>query len=365
MFFDNLIEQAGKLDRGDAILRNSLGQISKDSFNTIEQKVAFLDATKPFLLDAKQAEVFLNTPHRDQDYRQTFKMPFPSFFVEFSNPLRFESVNWDSREHHRIRGLLIFDNYHTTTRFKTISLKVNRLINIKDDINLFAAANNMSLEERALFDNTLVAAFYNHYDYDILGFNTNHMPSIAFPGCVEYDKCETRHLPFDTNSYFSRACWSSPHREEACEKAKDMVKIEDLVVNLINFLNARNTIEIRQSQGSAKLNKKRAKKGKKPLTDYYTIAIEKKQIVYEGGTMPHKSGSHSFCYDVIGHPAFYNHCPECSEIHARDKFPELPVSCKKCDYTITGWDVETRWISPHQRGLANEVYKPKTRIIDK
>ena len=74
-----------------------------------------------------------------------------------------------------------------------------------------------------------------------------------------------------------------------------------------------------------KVNRKRAREGKKVLEDFYLCRIRKtKGETHETG----QGSTHGYRYDVMGH------------------FRRLP-------------DGRLTWVRAHQRGVEHELYKPK------
>ena len=90
-------------------------------------------------------------------------------------------------------------------------------------------------------------------------------------------------------------------------------------------------IELEKVSTPEKVNRKRAREGKRVLEDYYICALAKgRRHASEG----EPTGRHvSFRFDVAGH------------------FRRAP-------------DGRTIWIRAHQRGLANERYRPKVYRVD-
>jgi hypothetical protein len=84
---------------------------------------------------------------------------------------------------------------------------------------------------------------------------------------------------------------------------------------------------VRQVHTPDAVNRKREKKGKRRLEDYYVIEYNAPHSGGDGQATG-EGGKHGFRYDVCGH------------------FRRLA-------------DGRTIWIAAHQRGLANETYKPK------
>lgn len=101
----------------------------------------------------------------------------------------------------------------------------------------------------------------------------------------------------------------------------------------IGYINCENIYLQKEGEVPAKVNRKREQQGKKILEPYYVCRI--RGVQYDSNGEPTGEGTHhGFRYDVRGH------------------------FCK-----LTSG--KTTWVRPHQRGLQNELYIPKTYVVEK
>ena len=116
------------------------------------------------------------------------------------------------------------------------------------------------------------------------------------------------------------------------EEANDFfLLLKRLAVACIGYINCENVYLHEEGKVPDKVNRKREAKGKSRLEPYYTCRI--RGVNYDSvatGTCV----AHSIRYDVRGH------------------FRKL----------TTG---KTTWVRPHQRGVHNELYVPKTYKVEK
>lgn len=121
------------------------------------------------------------------------------------------------------------------------------------------------------------------------------------------------------------------HEDAAIEES--WAKIRNLAIACIGYINCENIYLHKEGEVPDAVNRKRAKQGKKILEPYYTCRI--RGVQYDSNGEPTGEGTHhGFRYDVRGH------------------FRKL----------TTG---KTTWVRPHQRGLQNELYIPKTYVVEK
>ena len=114
------------------------------------------------------------------------------------------------------------------------------------------------------------------------------------------------------------------------EDAKDKQRIANLGMLCLAYLNSPG-IELEKVETPEKVNRKRQREGKRVLDDYYICRLAKGRRTASEGE---PTGKHvSFRFDVAGH------------------FRRAP-------------DGRVIWIRSHQRGLANELYRPKVYRVD-
>lgn len=124
---------------------------------------------------------------------------------------------------------------------------------------------------------------------------------------------------------YERILWQVANRQMVFDGATDMAaRCKNLAIACIAYINCENiTLEAQPVDASA--NRKRERKGKKPLEPYYLCRI--RGVRYEP-TGAGQGSAHGIRYDVRGH------------------FRRMSSG-------------RTTWVRPHQRGLANELYVPK------
>jgi hypothetical protein len=109
---------------------------------------------------------------------------------------------------------------------------------------------------------------------------------------------------------------------------KEIIRL--LAVAMVAYINCDN-IELERQAVDEKINRKRAAKGKRPLEPYYTVKLRGVQYAQ---TDSEATGRHvSFRFDVRGH------------------FRRLENG-------------RTIWVRAHQRGVQNELYKPKAYEVN-
>ncbi len=110
-------------------------------------------------------------------------------------------------------------------------------------------------------------------------------------------------------------------------------RFKKLAIACVGYINCENVYLQREGDVSDAINAKRERKGKSRLEPYYVCRI--RGVQYDSAGNPTGEGAkHGIRYDVRGH------------------FRRMT-------------DGKTTWVRPHQRGLANELYIPKTYVVDK
>ena len=114
------------------------------------------------------------------------------------------------------------------------------------------------------------------------------------------------------------------------DERRNKERIRNLAIACIAYINCENITLDRQAVAE-KINRKRAREGKRVLEDYYVCRLRpgkgEADDEHEGGS------GHGFRYDVRGH------------------FRRLPEG-------------KLTWVRAHQRGLGHELYKPKVYKAD-
>jgi len=176
------------------------------------------------------------------------------------------------------------------------------------------------------------------YADDVFGFDSR--PTLN----LDYSKNDTitinAALVFYEDLSGEQIAWTSqnPDGLETCEDWDEsteshMKQIKRLILACIGYINCENIYLQKEGEVSAAINAKRERKGKSRLEPYYVCRIRGVQYDSQG----YEKGAgvkHGIRYDVRGH------------------FRHL----------ATG---KTTWVRAHQRGLQNELYVPKTYLVDK
>jgi hypothetical protein len=105
-----------------------------------------------------------------------------------------------------------------------------------------------------------------------------------------------------------------------------------LAISCIGYINCENIYLHKEGGATEAINAKRERKGKGRLDPYYVCRI--RGVQYDGNGETGTGAAHGIRYDVRGH------------------FRRLSNG-------------KTTWVRPHQRGLANELYVPKTYLVTK
>lgn len=114
-------------------------------------------------------------------------------------------------------------------------------------------------------------------------------------------------------------------------RQKDKQRIANLAMHCIAYITSP-SVEIEHVETPAAVNRKRARDGKRELPDYYICKLRKTKNASDSSRSA-TGTKHSFRYDVAGHIRIM---ADGTMIH----------------------------VKPHQRGVSNELYKPKIYRVD-
>ena len=143
-----------------------------------------------------------------------------------------------------------------------------------------------------------------------------------------------------SDGFLFRYAWQSEFQNEAfvadhyAERANmaHLDEYRNLAIACIGYINCENIYLQRMGGIPDKVSAKRERKGKSNLEPYYVCRI--RGVQYDKVDPTQNGAKHSIRYDVRGH------------------FRRL----------TTG---KTTWVRPHQRGIENELYIPKTYLVDR
>ena len=171
----------------------------------------------------------------------------------------------------------------------------------------------------------------------ILGF-TSETRTVPFDWSRSSTGIVNRITLVDTDFFVETMVWTSQaDYAEVDRRVPDdlldwRMKFKALAIACIGYINCENIYLHREGEVSESVNAKRERKGKSRLEPYYVCRI--RGVQYDKAESTGHGTAHGIRYDVRGH------------------FRRL-----------TGG--KTTWVRPHQRGLANELYVPKTYLVDK
>jgi hypothetical protein len=128
--------------------------------------------------------------------------------------------------------------------------------------------------------------------------------------------------------------WKSAGRDMWLARGcKGSDELKNLAIACIGYINCENIYLHKEGGAPEAVNRKRERQGKKILEPYYVCRI--KGVQYDSnGNATGEGTHHGFRYDVRGH------------------FRKLSSG-------------KTTWVRPHQRGIQNELYIPKTYVVTK
>lgn len=232
---------------------------------------AVLMHAQTILFPAEQAAVFTEL---SEQYTETldYRLPFDQVLIEFMQPVKVHGQD--------LLGIALSQDTFN-----------------RDDFNRFAAERNMVVDDAAtLPDNAEL-----------------HVAIGVFADTM------------------SRTTWQVSNRQSLFDASADAT-VKNLAIACIGFINCEN-ITLERQVADAKVNRKRAAKGKRQIEDYYLCRI--RGVQYGAGGSGEATGrSVGFRFDVRGH------------------FRRL----------ATG---RTTWVRAHQRGVEHELYRPKTYRVDR
>jgi len=225
-------------------------------------------------------------------------LPFPFIFVEFENPLEIKAVDGKDK---LLGGILYcklndYYDFENNAVFEKLGAKIPydaeknkhkfRMVNFLASDSM--SGKNFCLEE-ITFDSTKEALFsfncdqnYRYEKGNLKVLNKeSYFKNYKEAYRVVSEKKENKILNFFNKfNFFKKEELKQENKENAAVK-EAIDKRLDLIVNIVNYMNAQNnyiTKESRKIQGLDKINKKRASKGKELLSalkPYHIVRVKK------------------------------------------------------------------------------------------
>ncbi len=280
--------------------------------------------SKLFLLDYPIVDSLYGEPHGNLNYADSIRLPFPSMFFEFEEPLRVSRFNHEEGD----LAAMIFRNGQDSQKFLwRSSRKLQRNISFLDDFFRTNIDDAGSPDEEE-YD---IDAIYTKNgrlipNMDRIVFDRNRLPSFQIylgngaycydssSGTIEHRLMNRNMLAFekDGNIKIMREFES----DDSGHDFSSPLKIIDLVLNTINYVNAQNII-IQSDRGKRKVGRGRQPpSSKKP---YYWVEVKKTYVQPEEFTG--KSWQLNYRVWVRGHFRHYQN-GNCSWIQPYVKGPE-------------------------------------------
>ena len=303
LFFDDLVDQYHREAEGSKI------KIDKEVAKNLGK---ILNSSKIFLINGAVVDDLYHVPHDNTDYNQTFHLPFPAIFFELISPLEIALT-----QKRRVKGIL-YGKMEDADFFQHKVVPPDQFV-----MNLFYD----DVTKRRAFP-------------DCVYFRTSYLPNLALltrEGFFYEYTPETgviATLRESDEKVYQRV---QPHDPDTMRV--NFQRLLDLSVNLIDYINAHNVVIQKTDRGGPIIdiiNRKRVRKGKKPLPTkpYYWIDV-KQSVESEEST-------------VRGSPLDYREW-------VRGHFQKYHTK----DGTIKNW------IEPYVRGPTDAPWKEnRYRVLD-
>lgn len=269
--------------------------------------IEIAEKNKTVVFSAEQASVFWEVS-KTYDDSLDYMLPFEYVTIEFESPVPIETIDLSvstSPVKDYLIGLLLFQKAHSVEDARKAKI-YRRMMAAGIDVGLPEGLEvPQEYEAPGGYSNTCVAVYQDMSIVRIGWLSTNENGTNAHSLAV---------LPTDSH----------------LELLDFKNQIKNLALCCIGYINCENVYLHEEARVPEKVNRKREAKGKSRLEPYYTCRI--RGVNYDSvatGT----GAAHGIRYDVRGH------------------FRKL----------ATG---KTTWVRPHQRGLQNELYVPKTYKVD-
>lgn len=253
-----------------------------------------------------QCQLFVDTPRLEQDAKW-LKLPFKDLWIQLDSPFN-------------VVGVL----YNSATDSATVGAKY--VASIMDNPQCALPVRGVYIQEKTSIE------IQNQFDIDTLDGhdlkNICRVFSVNFVAPIPetpFNESSTTLIVMNDGSLVTKKCSDTYRpRQEALLR---------FVIHTINFLSSP-SVKLVPAEPSPELQKARSRKGKEPLPGWYEITYRKHVNDYTKSKVSTVPIWHqSFRYDVRGNFASFT------------------------KGVLAGRVI---WRPPHQRGLANELYKPKT-----
>lgn len=259
-------------------------------------------ASQTILFSADQCEVFCKLLEKGNIPPLEYRLPFRDVILEFTRPVTMFAFNDDGSSGFGLRTVLgLLLSQHEVNEKQ--HGEVIKKIRSADEMFGFSSPQ-------------FIPTDWSKSDT----IQINHV------GLIDKD-FDVEGMAWSSQSEYTDLVWDLPG-----EVINWRMKFRSLAIACIGYINCENIYLHREGAVPESVNAKRERKGKSRLEPYYICRI--RGVNYDNPQATGQGAAHSIRYDVRGH------------------FRRLTNG-------------KTTWVRPHQRGLANELYVPKTYLVDK
>lgn len=294
-------------------------------------KVLRSNQCKRMLFDARQAEVFDRSNQIDERRREKIKPPFSCFYMELTQPISLKAQ--EPGQHDLLHSFLFYQDIQNATEVinggngrRTVPVtKVTFFYRSKLDDRFVDRSWSLSPEGYPMVGRPPKYIMSRYKTPTVEGANAEGL--IDLNNLPDYVQEGEMISVFDLEKL---GWW------EEC-----LISNTNLIYWMFAYTMAK-SVEIIEIPVSRQV-RRACERDNKPLPlPYHIVKVVPKRIQRKGSSVGEDGIKHSYRYDVIGHLRFGRH-------KVRD-----------------GTYVETiEWVSDHMRGLDNEVYIPKTYMVEK
>jgi hypothetical protein len=276
--------------------------------------------TKRILFDSRQAALFdaidETVPY---EFHKKLHWPFPQFYLEFTEPIL--TSNQEPEQQDYLRAILV------------------------DDTNAVEAIMEIN-GQRISFRGTIVTFFYDNPKGDFVDRTWFYdlRSGEAFTRWLitqeNADPSRISGLTLKSNDFVMAGRMGAEEGRYVGWWERQMISSSQLLAWIMSYLMAK-SIRIEAEDISRQQRRWHERNGLIPKPWHY-VKLDPKIVMAHGYQEEGLGIHHRYRYDVIGHLRFGRH--------------------KRGDGTYSH---TVEWIAPHQRGLTNTVYIPKTYRVDK
>jgi hypothetical protein len=286
------------------------------------------DRTKRLVFDARQARVFDEVGPFTEERKTKVHAPFGHFYMEFTEPIRLKAQQPGYTD--LLRAMLFTREFDHGTENEAENIQ--RKIPITKITFFFKSEDDKQFVDRTWS--------ISPEGYPLVGVPPADVPAKLIKG--DKDHVSAHAVDSDAMPLWAR----KPGTLINVHKLLHRTWWEDAIISYTDFCywvfayTMAKSVRIDEIPLTRQLRRAAEREGKVP-NPWHVVRVEPKFHEPRPETVGGEGSAHSYRYDVIGHIRFGRH------------------KRKDGSYAET-----VEWISDHQRGLANELYIPKTYKVD-